>query len=99
MSNPSRPCARRVRFNPLDPETAALRDYFWSAPDGAPLDRKTVAAGLNRSLSWLEHFATRGGGPEYEKVGKHRVQYRKGTVVAWFETYCKRMTNSSQSPR
>jgi hypothetical protein len=96
MSNTSSPCARRVSFRQLYPEIAALRDYFWSAPADALLDRKTVAAGLNRSVSWLEHFVTRGGGPEYLKVGRHRVLYVKRTVLAWFEEYSKRLTSSSE---
>jgi hypothetical protein len=87
--------ARRESARPLKVELAELRDFFWSAPDEALLDRKTVAAGLNRSVSWLEHFVTHGGGPEYLKVGPHRVLYRKGTVVRWFEQYSTKMSSSS----
>ena len=75
---------------------AQLRDDFYNAPDDALLDRKTVAAGLNRSVSWLEKFATHGGGPTLLKVGNKSVLYRKRDVVRWFEGYVRRMNSTSQ---
>jgi hypothetical protein len=79
---------------PSRTELAELRDFFWSAPDAAPLDRRVVAAGLNRSVSWLEGFATRGGGPAFLKIGQ-RVLYRKGDVVTWFNSRVQRCTSTS----
>lgn len=84
---------------PLRPEHAELRDLFWSAPDEALLDRKTVAAGLSRSTGWLELRARKGDGPIFLKVGTHRVLYKKGDVLAWFENYAKRLTSTSALPR
>jgi predicted DNA-binding transcriptional regulator AlpA len=81
--------------NPPGPDRAALRSEFWDAPDDAWLDRKTVAAGLGMSISWLEKLATQGNGPPYRKMGKRRVLYRKRDVVAWFENYASRWLNSS----
>lgn len=45
---------------PPRPERAELCKAYWDAPTEALLDRKTVAAGLSRSLGWLEQFATKG---------------------------------------
>jgi len=80
---------------PPRPDQVELRNQFWSAPHEALLDRKTVAAGLSRSTGWLELRATRGDGPPFLKVGTHRVLYRKGDVLVWFESYAKQLTSTS----
>jgi len=80
---------------PPRPSQVELRDVFWSAPIDAPLDRKTVAAGLSRSTGWLELLAVKGGGPPFLKCGSHRVLYVKRDVVAWWENYTRRCTSTS----
>jgi hypothetical protein len=79
---------------PPRPDRADLRNEFWSAHADALLDRKTVAAGLNRSCGFLEQLATRGGGPAFFKAGTHRVLYRKSDVLSWFEGYAQRITST-----
>ena len=81
---------------PLEADRAALRFEFWAAPDEAWLDRKTVAAGLGMSVSWLEKFTTRGGGPPYREVGKRRVLYRKADVLRWFHEHTVQRISSSE---
>lgn len=76
-----------------------LRADFWSAPPEALFDRKTVAAGLCRSVGWLELLATNGAGPAFLKAGTHRVLYRKSDVLAWFEQYARRITSTSELSR
>jgi hypothetical protein len=88
----------RQTARPTRADRVSLRDLFWSAPVDAILDRRTVAAGLNRSVSWLEQLATKGGGPEYLKIGRHRVGYRKRDVVSWFDSYVIRATSTSAYP-
>jgi len=80
---------------PPRPEFALLRNLFCEAHPNALLDRKTVAAGLNRSVGWLEQLATKGNGPPFRKVGTHRVLYQKSEVVAWFDSYARRVTSTS----
>lgn len=80
---------------PPKPSHAELRDAFWSAPLDAPLDRKTVAAGLCRSTGWLELLATRGGGPPFLKCGSHRVLYVKRDVLGWWQNYTRRCTSTA----
>jgi hypothetical protein len=55
---------------------AELRAEFWNAPDDALLDRKTVAAGIHRSIGWMELKAIHGGGIPFYKCGR-RCLYRK----------------------
>jgi hypothetical protein len=81
---------------PPRPTQAELRDTFWTAPLDAPLDRKTVAAGLSRSTGWLELLATKGDGPPFLKCGSHRVLYVKRDVLDWWEKYTRRLTSTSE---
>ncbi len=81
--------------NPRSQPPENLRNDFWSAPLDALLVRKMVAAGLSRSVGWLELLATKGGGPPFLKVGTHRVLYRKSDVLGWFEKYAIRLTSTS----
>lgn len=59
--------------------------------------RALEEAGFPVSSKSLSTWASRGGGPEYQKFGRH-VLYRWGTCLAWAE---KRLTsprrNSSES--
>ncbi len=86
-----------VRQSARPPRAALteLRNAFCEAHADALLDRKTVAAGLNRSVGWLEALATKGGGPAFHKVGTHRVLYRKTDVIAWFDSYARRVASTS----
>jgi hypothetical protein len=85
----------RQSAKPPQPEHAALREEFWRAPDDALFTRKQIAAVLCRSVAWLEAFVRKGGGPTYAKVGAHRVLYRKGDVVTWWNNYITRWTNGA----
>jgi len=75
----------------------ALRNEFWVAPVEALLDRATTAAGLGRSIAWMELVATRGGGPSFLKFGR-RVLYRKGDVLSWLERNSIPATSTSNYP-
>jgi predicted DNA-binding transcriptional regulator AlpA len=80
---------------PPRPDRAALRFEFWAAPDDAWLDRKTVAAGLGMSVSWLEKLVTQGSGPPYRSVGTRKVVYRRRDVLRWFDEYAHDRRTSS----
>jgi len=78
------------------PTQAELIQLFWSAPDDALLNRKTVAAGLSLSPVTLEIYAVKGGGPVYIKRGQH-VRYVKRDVLAWHEAKSRRITSTSEA--
>lgn len=81
------------------PHLAELRDAFWSAPNDALLDRRTVAAGLNVSVSLLEKLVTNGRGPaylDYGELGRLR-RYRKADVIDWFTRKVRRKWSSSET--
>jgi predicted DNA-binding transcriptional regulator AlpA len=83
--------ARRNR-----PKNAAdLRAEFWAAPSEALLDRKTAAAGLGYTVSWLEWAATYGSGPVLTKLGRS-VRYRKSDVLAWLEANSRRIRSTAE---
>lgn len=81
--------------NVVSPEQAALRNDFWAALPDALFCRKTVAAALCMSVSWLEKLATSGGGPGYSALGKRKVLYRKSDVVEWFSKFARHSTSDS----
>ena len=84
------------RRNRPMPTQAELIQLFWSAPDDALLDRKTIAAGLSLSPTTLEIYAVKGGGPTYIKRGQH-VRYTKRDALAWHEAKCRRITSTSEA--
>ncbi len=63
-------------------DIARLRADFWAAPTNALLDRKTIAAGINFSVAWLEYKATAGGGIPFRKCGR-LCFYTKFDVLDW----------------
>lgn len=75
--------------------TQELRQEFWSAPPEALLNRKTVAAGIVRSLGWMELKALTGGGVPYLKCGR-RCLYRKSDALQWLELHSKRVHSTSE---
>ena len=75
--------------------TNRLRIEFWEAPVDALLDRKTIAAGLNHSMGWMELKATTGGGVPFYKCGK-RCLYRKSDALKWLETHSKMVNSTSE---
>ena len=78
------------------PKTShTLRTEFWEAPIDALLDRKTIAAGLNRSMGWMELKATTGGGVPFYKCGR-RCLYRKYDALQWLETHSKMVRSTSE---
>ena len=81
---------------PRRAEVAALRDEYVNAPLDALLTRQVVAAGTNRSISFYEKLASRGGGPAFLKVGARSVLYRKRDVEDWFDGYVRRITSTSE---
>jgi hypothetical protein len=72
-----------------------LRQEFWSAPPEALLNRQTVAAGILRSLGWMELKAVTGGGIPYFKCGR-RCLYRKSDALTWLEKNSKRVHSTSE---
>mgnify|MGYP002737702915 CR=1 FL=1 len=68
---------------------------FWTVPDDALLDRKTVAAGIGRSTKWVELKACTGGFVEFIKSG-NKCLYRKGDVLAWLEANGRRVRTTSE---
>jgi hypothetical protein len=75
--------------------TNDLRNNFWSAPNDALLDRETTAAGVVRSIGWMEIKAVKGGGIPYLKCGR-RCLYRKSDALAWLEANSKRVHSTSE---
>jgi hypothetical protein len=74
---------------------AELRAEFWSAPDNAELPREVTAAGICRSIGWMEWKAIAGDGIPYRKVGR-RVLYCKTDVLAWLEANSQRVHSTSE---
>jgi hypothetical protein len=72
-----------------------LRIDFWNAPNEALLDRETTAAGVVRSLGWMELKAITGGGIPFLKCGR-RCLYRKSDSLAWLEANSKRVNSTSE---
>ena len=80
------------------PTQAELIQLFWSAPDEALLNRKTVAAGLSLSPITLEIYAVKGGGPPYVKRGQN-VLYTKKDVLAWHAAKSRRINSIAELQR
>lgn len=74
---------------------AQLRKEFWEAPDEALLDRKTTAAGVNRSMGWMELKATSGGGIPFYKCGRLCL-YRKSDALKWLESNSIKVDSTSE---
>lgn len=72
-----------------------LRIEFWEAPTDALLNRKTIAAGLNRSMGWMELKATSGGGVPFYKCGRQCL-YRKSDALKWLEDNSKMVASTSE---
>src|SRR4051812_43833387 len=81
---------------PHEPTVADLRREWHDAHPDDLLKRPVVAAGLNRSVSWLEEFAKRGDGPAFHKVGKRSVLYKKADVLGWWVSYARRVSSTSE---
>ena len=79
----------------LSPTVAQLRAEFNAAPDDAMLSRKVTAAGIWRSVGWLEVKAVTGGGPPFSK-NIRQVLYRKSDTLGWYEANSQRVTSTSQ---
>lgn len=79
----------------LNKTMSELRQEFWNAPNEALLDRKTVAAGILRSLGWMELKALTGDGVPYLKCGR-RCLYRKSDALKWLEENSKRVSSTSE---
>jgi hypothetical protein len=45
-----------------------LLNTFWAAPQDALLDRAVTAAGIGRSIGWMEAKATLGRGVPFSQV-------------------------------
>lgn len=74
---------------------AKLRTEFWSASLDALLSRAVTAAGIDRSIGWMEMKASKGGGIPFLKNGK-RVLYRKADTLAWLEENSQQVTSTSE---
>ena len=59
------------------------------------VSKDELAAYLGISLGTLDQWASRGGGPEYVIVGKHR-KYMPADIKAWISDH-KRVTASTKS--
>ena len=81
---------------PPKSEVAHFRRQWHDAHPDDLLKRTVVAAGLNRSVSFLEQLAKRGGGPAFHKVGNRSVLYKKSDVLAWWVAYARRVTSTSE---
>lgn len=88
---------RRIR-NPKPKKTAAeLRDEFYTAPDNSYLDRETTAAGISRSVGWMELKATKGGGIPYLKQSG-KCLYLKSDALAWLKANSVKVASTSELP-
>ena len=77
------------------PTIAELRAEFRDASDNDLLSRKVTAAGIGRSVGWLEMKALTGGGPPFFK-NVRQVLYRKSDTLGWYEAQSQRVTSTSQ---
>ena len=85
---------KRVSSKP-NPTVAQLRAEFRDASDSDLLSRKVTAAGIGRSVGWLELKALTGGGPAYFKNGR-QVLYRKSDTLGWYEAQSQRVTSTRE---
>ncbi|MFO1431459.1 MAG: hypothetical protein U1F76_15160 [Candidatus Competibacteraceae bacterium] len=86
------------RRNRPTPTKAELIQIFWSAPDDAFLDRRTVAAGLGLSATTLEIYAVKGCGPAYIKRGQN-VLYTKRDALEWHHSKSRRVNSTAELQR
>lgn len=92
------PATRRDTRNPIVRRSVTeLRAEFWNAPPHAMLSRETTAAGVCRSVGWMELKATQGGGIPFTKVG-NRCLYLKSDVLAWIEANGVKVNSTSEYP-
>lgn len=77
------------------PSVAKLRAEFWAADLEVLLSRAVTAAGIDRSIGWMEMKACKGGGIPFLKNGK-RVLYRKSDTLAWLEANSQKVTSTSE---
>lgn len=68
---------------------------FINAPAEALLNSKTVAAFINRSVSWLNCKAVSGGGIPYTKIGNRRL-YLKQDVLNWLAANSQKVNSTSE---
>ena len=61
----------------------------FASPDPDHLDRliteKQAAAFLGYTVRALQNWRLRGGGPEYVRVSKRSIRYRRRELIAWAE--------------
>lgn len=72
-----------------------LQKEFINAPVEALLNSKTVAAFINRSVSWLNCKAVSSGGIPYTKIGNRRL-YLKQDVLDWLEANSQKVISTSE---
>lgn len=72
-----------------------FQQEFIAAPTEALLNSKTVAAFINRSVSWLNCKAVSGGGIPYTKIGNRRL-YLKQDVLNWLEANSQKVNSTSE---
>jgi len=64
--------------------TATKLEYLQpQQPDVKLMRKEEVAARLMVSISTLERWRSKGGGPAYIKMGKRRVAYSEAAIEAW----------------
>ena len=83
------------QFTKHGKQLSDLRNDFWNSPNEALLDRETTAAGVMRSLGWMELKAVTGGGIPYLKCGR-RCLYRKTDALIWLEANSKKVNSTSE---
>jgi len=62
-----------------------LKSFADAGPDDL-IGKREAAIGIGVKITLLESKISRGGGPMYQKIGKH-VCYRKQDVLDWYEKY------------
>lgn len=67
---------------------------FWHADDNAYFTRKQVATVIHYSVSALEQWAVKGGGPVMVKMGR-KVLYQKKAVLDWVGRTARTITSTS----
>jgi hypothetical protein len=85
-----------VQYAKKKPKSVAkLRAEFWESAPEALLSRAITAAGVARSIGWMELKASKGGGIPFLKNGK-RVLYRKADTLAWLEANSQLVSSTSE---
>lgn len=60
----------------------------------ALMPENDAASFLNYSVRALQNWRVRGGGPQFVKVSKRSIRYRRRDLIAWAES--KLVSNTSQ---